>query len=155
MIWGMSTTAKVHTTIQQGATYRDAWRRGSYPYAVRLHAGKLVRADNGRPVNQEDFTPIDYTGCTARLQARLEVGAPGVLLEFSTTPTLPEQGRIELTADGYVVLHLSAEQTAALPAGEGRGQWLKAIGHLEVTYSDGTVRREYEIRFTLSPEVTR
>lgn len=151
----MSATAKVSTTIQQGATYRAAWRRGSYPYAVKLQGGKLVRQDTGRPALDTDFAPIDYTGCTALMQLRAEVTAPDVLLQFSTTPTEPEHGLIELDADGWAVLRLSAAQTAALPAGEGRGQWVSAIGHLEVTYADGTVRREYEINFTLSPEVTR
>jgi len=150
----MSSTAQVSTTIPQGATYRAAWRKGSYPYAVKLHCGKLVRQDNGRAVLDSDFTPIDYTGCTAWMQLRADVLSPDVLLEFSTTPT-EGQGRIDLDADGWTVLHLSAEQTAALPWGDGPGQWVNAIGHLEVTYSDGTVRREYEIRFTLSPEVTR
>lgn len=150
----MSATAKVSTTVQQGATYHAAWRRGSYPYPVKLQGGKLVRQDDGRPAADADFVPVDYTGCTAFMQLRAEVGSPDVLLEFSTSPT-PEQGLIELNADGWAVLRLSAAQTAALPAGEGSGQWLKAIGQMEVTYADGTVRREYEIRFTLSPEVTR
>ena len=150
----MSATAKVSTTIQLGATYPAAWRRGSYPYPVKLQGGKLVRQDDGRPAADADFVPVDYTGCTAFMQLRTEVGSPDVLLEFSTSPT-PEQGLIELGSDGWMSLSLTAEQTAALPAGDGAGQWLKAIGHLEVTYADGTVRREYEIIFTLSPEVTQ
>lgn len=150
----MSDTAKISTTIQQGATYRAAWRRGAYPYAVKLQGGQLVRSDTGRAPAQADFVPVDYTGCTARMQLRAEVQAPEVLLEFSTSPG-PEQGLIELDSDGWMALGLSAEQTAALPWGDGRGQWAHAIGHVEVTYPDGTVRREYEIRFTLSPEVTR
>lgn len=150
----MSDTAKISTTIQQGATYRAAWRRGAYPYAVKLQGGQLVRSDTGRAPAQADFVPVDYTGCTAFMQLRAEVGSPDVLLEFSTSPT-PEQGLIELDADGRLTLHLSPEQTGALPYGTGRGQWTHAIGHVEVTYPDGTVRREYEIRFVLSPEVTR
>lgn len=150
----MSDTAKISTTIQQGATYRAAWRRGAYPYAVKLQGGQLVRSDTGRAPAQADFVPVDYTGCTARMQLRAEVQAPEVLLEFSTSPG-PEQGLIELDSDGWMALGLTAEQAAALPWGDGPGQWERAIGHLEVTYPDGTVRREYEIRFTLSPEVTR
>lgn len=150
----MSDTAKISTTIQQGATYRAAWRRGAYPYAVKLQGGQLVRSDTGRAPAQADFVPVDYTGCTARMQLRAEVQAPEVLLEFSTSPG-PEQGLIELDSDGWMALGLSAEQTAALPWGDGRGQWAHAIGHVEVTYPDGTVRREYEIRVALSPEVTR
>lgn len=143
-------TAQVSSTILQGATYRQAWRRGSYPYAVKLQSGKLVRQDSGRPVLDADFTPVDYTGCTARMHIRSDVLSPDVLLEFSTESGDPAKGLVELSADGWCVLHLSALQTAAL-----KGNWKTAIGHLEVVYADGTVHREYEIRFDLSPEVTR
>lgn len=149
----MHSTANVTSTIQQGATYRAAWRRGAYPYPVQLQAGGLVRTDTWQAAAPADFVPVDYTGCTARMQVRLSICSPVVLIEFSNTPA-PGQGLIELGSDGWVSLSLSADLTAAIPCcSDGKPQ--QAIGHLEVTYPDGTVRREYEVCFTLSPEVTR
>lgn len=149
----MPSTAKVTSTIQQGATYHAAWRRGAYPYPVQLQAGSLVRTDTWQAAAPADFVPVDYTGCTARMQVRPSICSPVVLIEFSSTPA-PGQGLIELGSDGWVSLSLSADLTAAIPCcSDGKPQ--QAIGHLEVTYPDGTVRREYEVRFTLSPEVTR
>ena len=149
----MHSTAQVTSTIQQGATYRAAWLRGAYPYPVQLQAGGLVRTDTWQAAAPGDFVPVDYTGCTARMQVRLSICSPVVLIEFSSTPA-PGQGLIELGSDGWVSLSLSADLTAAIP-GCSDGKPQQAIGHLEVTYPDGTVRREYEVCFTLSPEVTR
>ena len=149
----MHSTAQVTSTIQQGATYPAAWRRGAYPYPVQLQAGSLVRTDTWQAAAPADFVPVDYTGCTARMQVRPSICSSVVLIEFSSTPA-PGQGLIELGSDGWVSLSLSADLTAAIPCGnDGKPQ--QAIGHLEVTYPDGTVRREYEVCFTISPEVTR
>ena len=149
----MHSTANVTSTIQQGATYRAAWRRGAYPYPVQLQAGSLVRTDTWQAAAPADFVPVDYPGCTARMQVRPSICSPVVLIEFSSTPA-PGQGLIELGSDGWVSLSLSADLTAAIPCcSDGKPQ--QAIGHLEVTYPDGTVRREYEVCFAISPEVTR
>ena len=149
----MHSTATVTSTIQQGATYRAAWRRGAYPYPVQLQAGNLVRTDTWRAAALEDFVPVDYTGCTARMQVRPSICSAVVLIEFSSTPA-PDQGLIELGSDGWLSLSLSADLTAAMPCcSDGKPQ--QVIGHLEVTRPDGTVRREYEVYFTVSPEVTR
>ena len=150
----MHCTAHVATTIQQGATYRAAWRRGAYPYPVQLQAGSLVRTDTWQAAAPKDFVPVDYTGCTARMQVRPSICSADVLLEFSSTPA-PGQGLIELGGDGWLSLSLTADLTAAMPCGSSDGKPQQALGHIEVTYTDGTVRREYEVRFTLSPEVTR
>ena len=149
----MHSTAQVTSTIQQGATYRAAWRRGAYPYPVQLQAGSLVRTGTWQAAAPEDFVPVDYTGCTARMQVRPSICSAVVLIEFFSTPA-PGQGLIELGSDGWLRLSLPADLTAAMPCGnDGKPQ--QAIGHLEVVYADGTVHREYEVRFTVSPEVTR
>lgn len=147
------TTAHLDLTIQQGATFAPKWQRLTCAYDVKYMNGRLVDARTGKAVPDADLHPVDYTGCTAFMQLRCGLGAP-VLLEFSTAPTT-EQGGITLTTDGWMQLHLTPEQTAALPYGREDGQWERAIGHLEVTYPDGTVLRECEIHFCLSPEVTR
>lgn len=149
----LNRTASFAETIQQGATF--LWRRrwGAYPRPIKVSSDRIVYADTGRPVSEDDFVPTDFTGCTARMQVRLTVLVPDVLLEFSTSPS--GQGAISLGSDGWVALSLSATQTAALPYGTGAGQWTKAIGQLEVEFADGTVVRLAEVRFTLSPEGTR
>lgn len=148
------TTAHLDLTIQQGATFAPMWQRATCAYETKYMNGRLVDARTGKSVPEEDLHPVDYTGCTAFMQLRRCVQDEEVLLEFSTDPT-PEQGGITLTEDGWTQLHLTPAQTAALPYGCGEGQWERAIGHLEVTYTNGTVLRECEIHFCLSPEGTR
>lgn len=146
----MTKPAHLSAVIQQGATFN--WRRrwGAYPRPVRVAGCDLVYVDTGSPAPDADFVPTDFTGCTARMQLRVDIEAPAVLLEFSTAPTAG-QGRIVLGADGWVALELSDEQTAALPYGQGPGQWDSAAGHLDVTFADGTVERLALVHFSLCP----
>lgn len=148
------TTAHLDLTIQQGATFSPSWQRLTCAYDIKYMNGRLVDARTGKPVPESDLRAVDYTGCTAFMQLRSDVLAPEVLLEFSTAPA-QDQGRITLGADGMVALLLPAAQTAALPYGYGTNQWSRAVGQMEVTYGNGTVAREYEIHFCLSPEGTR
>lgn len=57
----MTTPAKLKLTIYQGATFRK----------------RLTWTAPGG-------TPVDLTGCTARMQVRAEVGSPTVLLSLTT-----------------------------------------------------------------------
>lgn len=146
----MTTPAHLSAVIQQGATFR--WRRrwGSFPKPVRVAGCAVIYADTGNPAPPEDFVPTDFTGCTARMQLRADIEAPDVLLEFSTSPTAA-QGHIVLGADGWVELELSDAQAAALPYGQGLGQWDSAEGQLDVTFADGTVVRMARVHVSLCP----
>ena len=89
-------------------------------------------------------TPVDLTGCTARMQVRSKVDSPTVLLSLSTT-----DGSIVLGGTaGTVTLKLSATQTAAIT-------WTTGVYDLEVVFSDGTVKRLIQGSVSVSPEVTR
>lgn len=140
--------------IQQGATFRPSWKRFQVPGDAVARNGVLVYRATGKAVPPEDMQPVDYTGASARMQVRKEVGAPEVLLTFSTTPQDGEGG-ITLGADGTVELHLSAAQTSALPHGCGPGQWTEGVGQMEVTFANGDVLRHFEISLYLDPEGTR
>lgn len=88
--------------------------------------------------------PVDLTGCTARMHVRATVEAGEVLLSLSTA-----DGHIELGGPaGTITLRLSAEETAAIT-------WRLGVYDLEIVHADGTVRRLYAGRVTVSPEVTR
>jgi hypothetical protein len=59
-------------------------------------------------------SPVDFTGSTARLHARLKFRSAETLFELTT-----ENGGIELTEDGKITLSMSAEDTAALTFSRG------------------------------------
>ena len=151
----MSSTTTLHLTLAMGTTFAPRWQHCNVAYPVIQGPGAtLLNAANGKPVPPADVIPVDYTGCTARLQFRREVLADDVLMEFTTQPA-SDQGAITLGADGWVSLALSAAQTALLPYGTGSGQWTNAVGQMEVTFADGTVQRPFELHLCLSPEGTR
>lgn len=152
----MSTTPTIHLnfTIQQGATFAPSWKRFQVPAEATVRSGVLVHKSTGKPVTDAEKQPVDYTGCTARMQVRSDVHAPEVLLTFSTEPQEGE-GRITLGADGAVALHLSPALTAALPYGDGAGQWRDGVGQMEITFTNGDVFRHFEIHLCLDPEGTR
>lgn len=72
----------------------------------------------------EEDTPIDTTGMTARMQARRTVAAEDTVIELTT-----EDGGIELGLTGSgeeaynVRLLMSAEETADLPASASSRKW--------------------------------
>lgn len=117
----MTTPAKLKLTIIQGATFRK----------------RLIWSD-------ESKTPIDLTGCTARMQVRPEIESPTVLLPLTT-----ENGGISLTpADGIIDLYISAEDTAAIT-------WESGVYDLEIVHPSTEVTRLVQGSVSVSPEVTR
>jgi hypothetical protein len=92
-----------------------------------------------------DSTPLDLTGCTARMQIRQSVAAPEVLLELTTV-----NGKIVIDGPaGTIDLEISATETAALVATKpGRYD-------LEVVDALGKVKRLVEGSVGFSAEVTR
>lgn len=117
----MTRPAKLKFTIYQGATFRKrlTWKGPS-------------------------GTPIDLTGCTARMQVRAEVGSPTVLLELTT-----ENGGIVLGgALGTIDLYTSDEDTGAIT-------WDGGVWDLEIVHPGGEVTRLAQGSISVSPEVTR
>ena len=118
----MTTPAKLKFTIYQGATFpkRLRWR------------------------DKAAGTPIDLTGCTARMQVRAEIGSPTVLLELTT-----ENGGITLGGTaGTIDLYVGATATAAFT-------WEGGVFDLEIEFPGGDVRRLAQGTVSVSPEVTR
>lgn len=117
----MTTPAKLKFTIYQGATFRKrlTWRA-------------------------PDGTPIDLSGCTARMQVRAEVESPAVLLSLTT-----ENGGLTLGgAAGTVELYVSDEDTGAIT-------WDAGVWDLEIVHPSGEVTRLAQGSVAVSPEVTR
>ena len=89
-------------------------------------------------------TPVDLTGCTARMQIREKTNSPTVLVNLTT-----ENGGIVLGGVlGTVRRVMSAEDTASLTFKSG-------VYDLEIEFSEGTVRRLLSGSVSVSPEVTR
>lgn len=98
----MTKPAKLKLTIYQGATFR-----------------KRLTWTGPKPT----LTPIDLTGCTARMQVRSEVSSPTVLLELTT-----ENGGITLGGTaGTVDLYVGAIGTAAIT-------WTDGVWDLEIVF---------------------
>jgi hypothetical protein len=117
----MTRPAKLKLTIYQGATFRK-----------RL---MWVTASG---------TPIDLTGCTARMQAREDYASPLPLLELTT-----ENGGITLGgAAGTIDLLSSDEDTAAMA-------WSGGVFDIEIAHPNGDVTRLAQGGISVSPEVTR
>ncbi len=117
----MTTPAKLKLTIYQGATFRK----------------RLVwKSPSG--------TPIDLTGCTARMQVRAEVESAVVLLNLTT-----ENGGITLGgATGVIELLSAPTETATM-------EWDGGVWDLEVAHPNGDVTRLAQGSISVSPEVTR
>lgn len=120
----MPLPVKRKLTINQGATFRAAW------------------------VWKPGGVPMDFTGCTARMQVRAERESPGVLLELTT-----ENGGITLGAvPGEIALYLGATSTAS-----GVLDWESGVYDLEIQHPAGPeeVTRFAEGAVVVRPEVTR
>ena len=118
----MTTPAKIKLTIYQGATFRKrlTWKA------------------------KKTGTPIDLTGCTARMQVREEIESPTALLSLTT-----ESGGIVLGGvAGTIELFISDEASAAFT-------WLSGVWDLEIEFASGEVRRLVQGTVSVSPEVTR
>ena len=93
---------------------------------------------------QDEVTPIDLTGFTARLQMRSTVKSSTVLHEATTS-----NGGIAITpASGVVDLRISATDTAGFA-------FTRAVYDLEIEAPDGTVTRIVKGSIVVDPEVTR
>lgn len=111
-------------TIIQGATFRASW--------IWMPGG----------------VPMDFTGCTARMQVRPERESPDVLLELTT-----ENGGIALGGvPGKIALYLGATRTAS-----GEMDWESGVYDLEIEHPSGPddVTRFAEGSISVRPEVTR
>lgn len=97
-----------------------------------------------KPDENTTATPVDLTGCTARMQVRAKVNASEVLLTLTT-----ENGGIALGGTaGTIELLIDADDTAALT-------WAAGVYDLEIVYPGGQVRRLMYGSVSVSPEVTR
>ena len=118
----MTIPAKLKLKIIQGATFRKP--------LVWLAPDKT--------------TPIDLTGCTARMQVRSEVESPTVLLELTTA-----NGGIVIDGPaGKMTLHISPADTASVT-------WEGGVWDLEVVHPSGDVTRLAQGSISVLPEVTR
>lgn len=90
-------------------------------------------------------TPVNFTGCTGRAQARTDFQATATLFDLSTA-----NGALTLGADGTVSWRLSAVETAALPKLGKPGRW-----DLEIYWPDGETTRFFMGTVMLDLEVTR
>ena len=73
----MTTPVRHKITILQGTTQRIPLSRQYVPYAIKGdECSGYVDACTGAPVPPTDFHDEDYTGCTALLQIREEIGKP-------------------------------------------------------------------------------
>ena len=116
----MTLPIKRKLTILQGATFRKRW--------------------TWRPGG----VPMDFTGCTARMQVRPEYDSPTVLLDLTT-----ENGGITLGPDGEIRLWVGATQTATI-------NWEGGVYDLEIQYAAGPdhVDRLLQGSVAVSDEVT-
>ena len=135
------TPVKLKQTIYQHASFSLPLVRRYLPFkAIATGCGDVLNACTGEPVEASDYEDEDYTGCTARMVARTDIGSAAVLFEAST-----DAGTITL-AGNLLQVDLDAATTAAL-------DFEQAIGHIEVTRPDGQVQRQYAIDFKFSKAV--
>lgn len=90
--------------------------------------------------------PMDFTGCSARMQVRAEKESPDVLLELTTA-----NGGIVLgSVPGCIELWMGATQTAVV-------DWEAGVFDLEIQYSSGSddVDRFMEGSISVSGNVTQ
>jgi hypothetical protein len=122
----MAAPFKVPLKIYQGATFFESW------------------AWSTAPDESSAYTPVDLTGCTARMQVRAKIDATTPLLTLTT-----ENGGISLGGTaGTIELLIDADDTAALT-------WTSGVYDLEIVYPGGQVTRLAYGSVTVSPEVTR
>ena len=88
-------------------------------------------------------SPVNFTGSTAKMQARVKVDSPIILFELST-----DDGTITLGTDGSVVLSETALQTAAL-------KFSRAVYDIEITPPVGEPYKLLKGNVFLDRAVTR
>lgn len=100
--------ANLPIQVEQGATFNKTltWKAGVPP------------------------TPVDLSGCTARMQVRAFASAPLALLDLTSG-----NGGISLGGvSGQIKLYISAAQTKSLLVSAG-------VYSLQIVFTDGTVKR--------------
>lgn len=90
-----------------------------------------------------DNVPVNLTGYTARLQARIDIDETDTILSLTTGAGITLGG-----AAGTISLDQTATQTALLPKGE-------YVYDLELQSSGGIVTRLLQGELNISAEVTR
>lgn len=116
----------------------------AFKYKLQIVQGETLAKTFNWKAGSPTPTPVDLTGCTARMQIRAKVGAVAPLLELTT-----ENGRIALGGvAGTVQLNLTATETSAI-------NWVSGVYDLEIVYLDGRVRRLISGSVVVSPGVTR
>jgi hypothetical protein len=90
-----------------------------------------------------DNVPVNLTGYTARLQARIDVDETETILSLTTGAGITLGGAL-----GTISLDQTATQTALLPKGE-------YVYDLELQSSGGIVTRLLQGELNISAEVTR
>lgn len=105
-------------------------------YAAYTSGGELVYR-----------TPVDLSGCTARMQIRRRIGDAEPVLSLLSTTAAPAS-RLTLDASGIIDIEISDEDTAAI-------DWASALWDIEVVHPDGSVTRVASGKASLSREVTR
>jgi len=89
---------------------------GEYDITISQRSGFMLPFSYEAPEGH----PVNFTGSTAKMQARVKVDSPIVLFELST-----DDGTITLGSDGSVVLSETALQTAALKLRNSQYLWIK------------------------------
>lgn len=108
---------------------------------ITLFQGKTV---DYTFILKENNIPVDVTGWSAALQARVSVCSTEVLVDFNSGDSSIVVG----TTDGKFTLAKTDAETAAIDAFEG-------VYDMEITKDDGTVVQSISGKFTCVAEVTR
>lgn len=119
----MSAAKLTLPAIEQGATYRHVlyWKE------------------------PDQTTPINITGCSAKMQVRSAITSAIVIIELSTT-----NGRITITGpEGKIELYIADEDTTLLEPIIG------ALYDLEIYHPNGETTRLIQGKISISAEVTR
>lgn len=117
---------KIKLEIPQGATFSKVvtWKTGA---------------------TKATATPVDLTGCTARMQVRAKIDSTSALLDLTTENDGIILGGVAGTID---FCRLTAAASAAIT-------WKSGVYDLEIIFPDGTVLRKIYGSVSVSPEVTR
>lgn len=116
---------RINLQVEQGATFNPIWTWKS-------------------GATEASATPVDLTGCTARMQIREDEDDSTVLYELTT-----ENSKIVLgDAAGTIEVIISDEDSAAFT-------WDSGVYDLEIEFVDGTVRRWSKGSVIVLPNVTR
>lgn len=139
----MSMPVVLPLPLYQGTTQRVPLVRSYLPFAIKGNeCSGYVNACTGQPVKDTDYTDDDYTGCSARMQLRPDVGSSKVLLELTSA-----NGGIELAGNTLTLVFRPTDTTGL--------RFDDAIGHVEIVRPNGDVERHYELTVALSLEGTR